>query len=95
MTLETISEQYTHKQFNCQDFDFQASSQIILNKHNNLKHKEKNCVQDSTFKCSNCDKQFSAMWSLKNHIRDEHETMEECIWFKKGSCRFLEKSMLE
>ena len=93
MTLETISEQYTHRQFNCQDFDFQASSQIILNKHNNLKHKEKNSVQESTFKCSNCDKQFSAMWNLKNHIRDEHETMEECIWFKKGSCRFLEKKV--
>lgn len=58
---EHIRTIHTHKQFNCQDCDFQASSQIILNKHNNLKHKEKNSVQESTFKCSNCDKQFSAM----------------------------------
>ena len=82
---------HSRKQFNCQDCDFQASSQIILNKHINLTHKSKDSVQETTFKCTHCNKQFSAMWNLKNHLRYDHKTIEDCIYFKKGKCRFPDK----
>ena len=82
---------HNKKEFNCQECDFQASSQIILNKHINLKHKDKESVQESTIKCAHCSNQYSSMWNLKNHLRDDHEIQEECSFYQKGSCKFPDK----
>ena len=73
---------------NCQECDFQASSQIILNKHHNLSHKKKEEIGEHTFKCQQCNTQFSAHWNLQNHKRDEHDRDEDCLFFKKEKCRF-------
>ena len=76
------------QQFNCTDCDFQGSSQIILNKHINLRHKRSGDQEEDTFKCDDCSEQFSARWNLNNHVRDNHGVKENCVHFERGSCKF-------
>ena len=76
------------QQFNCNDCDFQGSSQIILNKHTNLRHKKRGDQEEDTFKCDDCSEQFSVKWNLNNHVRDIHGVKENCVYFERGSCRF-------
>ena len=76
---------------NCQECDFQASSQTILSKHMNLRHRKENKITNDTLKCNSCGEEFSAKWNLNNHIRDKHDRTNECKFFKKGSCRFPQK----
>ena len=78
-------------QFNCQDCEFQGSSQIILSKHLNLRHREQAEQSEDTHKCSECGKQFSAVWNLNNHVRDIHGVKEECSYLKKGKCKYPDK----
>ena len=59
-------------QFNCENCDFQGSSKIILTKHLNLKHRNKEDQENGTLICSNCKDQFSSLWNLNNHMRDTH-----------------------
>ena len=75
-------------QYNCNKCDFQGSSNIILTKHINLKHRAKDDQVDGTFKCQECDEQFSSFWSLNNHMRDHHVKTKICKHFKEGRCRF-------
>ena len=77
-------------QFKCQICDFQGSSQIILTKHTNLKHRTLDAQENGTLKCSHCNEQFSSKWNLNNHMRDNHTKTEVCIWFKNGKCQFPE-----
>ena len=76
------------QQFNCIDCDFQGSSQIILNKHRNLRHKKAGDQEETTFKCDECSEQFSVQWNLNNHKRDVHGVKENCVHFERGKCRF-------
>ena len=77
-------------EFNCQECDFQASSQIILSKHTNLRHRKPNEYSEPTHKCEQCTAQFSAIWNLYNHVRDTHGVKEQCKYFKQGRCQFPE-----
>ena len=78
-------------QFNCTDCDFQASSQIILSKHTNLRHRQENEQSKDTHKCEDCPEQFSATWNLNNHVRDKHGVKEPCKYFKQGRCSFQDQ----
>ena len=80
--LKHISE------FNCKECDFQGSTQTILSKHMNLKHRKENEVTKDTHRCTSCNEEFSAKWNLNNHIRDKHERTDECKFFTKGRCQF-------
>ena len=90
----SVSELRSHIQLkhvsecNCQECDFQASSQTILSKHMKLRHRKENEITNDTLKCNSCGEEFSAKWNLNNHIRDKHDRTNECKFFKKGSCRF-------
>ena len=76
------------KEFNCTECECQASSAIILNKHLNLKHTKQNDPEKNTLKCGHCNHQFSALWNLKKHKRDEHDIVDECIFLKRGIIDF-------
>ena len=80
--LKHISE------FNCKECDFQGSTQTILSKHMNLKHRKENEVTKDTHRCTSCNEEFSAKWNLNNHIRDKHKRTDECKFFTKGRCQF-------
>ena len=61
-------------EFNCPECDFQAgASQIILSKHMNLRHRHESEQTNDTFKCEECNMQFSSKWNCNNHKRDKHE----------------------
>ena len=85
ITSKHISE------FNCQECDFQASSQIILSKHMNLRHREMPEQTDDTHKCTECGEQFSALWNHNNHVRDIHGVKEDCAYFKRGKCKYPDR----
>ena len=78
--------------FNCQECDFQAGpSQIILSKHMNLRHRKESEQINDTFKCEDCNMQFSSKWTFNNHKRDKHERKPICKFYNQGDCRFPEK----
>ena len=52
---------------------FQAGTKVVLSKHTNLTHKKEGDKEEDTFKCGECEYQFSAKWNLNNHIREIHE----------------------
>ena len=79
-------------QENCNECDFQATTKPMLIKHKNLKHNSSGNQEDGAFECDHCDKQFSAQWNLKNHIRYDHESKTEmCTYFKQSRCSFSAK----
>ena len=78
------------KQYNCDCCDFQGSSQIILNKHINTKHRDQDNQLVGTLKCQDCNAQFSAKWNLMNHKRDVHKNMITCKFFQEKRCKFSE-----
>ena len=56
----------------------------------NLRHRKIEEQTDDTLKCNQCEQQILAQWNLKNHIRDNHEKITYCKYFKQGSCCFPE-----
>ena len=61
------------QQFNCIDCDFQGSSQIILNKHRNLRHKKAGDQEETTFKCDECSVERASKKTLNNHKEKKHK----------------------
>ena len=53
----------------------------------NLQHRNKVEQTKGTIKCISCEEEFSADWNLNNHMRDKHEKINDCQYFKKGDCR--------
>ena len=77
-----------HVQYNCSYCSFQVGTKVVLSKHTNLTHTQKGDKAEDTFKCGECEYQFSAKWNLNNHIRDMHEPTIDCKFFQQGRCQF-------
>ena len=76
-------------QNNCDECDFQASTNPILIKHKNYKHNSNENHEEGAFKCDQCNLEFSAQWNLNNHTRDDHKTKTKvCSYYKQGRCQF-------
>ena len=79
----------TEKQFNCDQCDFQATAQLQLNKHINLKHKTTGQNKEQAIQCRNCDEQFSDKRNLMNHRKRTHiNTVAYCRNYQEGICNF-------
>ena len=85
-----VDEHVDEKEFNCNGCDFQATTQLQLNKHTNLKHRTKEQMTDEVIKCKHCDDQFSDIWSLMNHRKLKHaHLVAQCKSITlNGKCRF-------
>jgi hypothetical protein len=57
----------------------------------NLRHRGPSEQSEDTYKCDDCEQQFSAVWNLKNHVRDIHGKKEDCSHFNKGKCKYPDK----
>ena len=68
-----VNRNHTEPEFNCKDCDFQATTQLQLNKHKNLKHIPKGQMQEEVIKCRYCGQQFSEVWNLMSHRKKEHK----------------------
>ena len=75
-------------QYNCEQCSFQGSSKIVLVKHMNTTHRKATEQEVGTQKCTECEEQFTSRWNIKNHIRDQHNRIEDCEYFSRGDCRF-------
>ena len=68
------------KEYNCIDCDFQGSTNMHLQKHTDLKHREKGAI-----KCRVCNEQFTEKWNLMNHRKINHpHTVAPCKNFPNG-----------
>ena len=75
------------KEFNCQECYFQATKQMELNKHINLKHNKGET--EGTINCRNCGEGFSTKWNLMNHRKSKHsETVAYCRNNIDGMCSY-------
>ena len=63
---------------------------IIIIKHTNVTNRKSNEQESGTYRCLQCDTQYSSNWNLNNHMRDNHEKKQSCKWFRNGDCRFPE-----
>ena len=63
----------------------------MLTKHLNTTHNKATEQENGTFACTQCEKQFSSKWTYNDHIRDKHNRLKDCEFFKKGDCRFPDK----
>ena len=80
---------HPEKQFNCNQCDFQATSQLQLNKHINLKHKVVGQNLEQVIQCKNCGEQFSEKWNLMTHRKLKHKnTIAFCRNNLLGKCSF-------
>ena len=55
----------------------------------NLSHQNKHEQSKDTFKCNNCEMQFSEKWNLMHHKQENHEVTEVCEYFLMGKCKFM------
>ena len=69
--------------FCCTICDEDFSTKSKLSKHMKVHHSE-----DSSNKCTECEETCLNQWSLKNHLRDNHEVTEVCTHFQKDKCKF-------
>ena len=83
-----MNDSHPEEQFNCDQCDFQGTTQLQLNKHINLKHNVKgqniaeNCCKlkkhmndshpEKQFNCDQCDFQATALLQLNKHINLKH-----------------------
>ena len=80
---------YEHRnlnQWNCLECPFQTNNKGILKNHVNVKHT--NEQNDQMVECDKCVRKFMSTWYLRNHVRDDHEKTEECVFYKANKCRF-------
>ena len=76
-------------EFNCNDCDFQGTTEIELDKHILLKHRIDGRNMDVKLKCRNCGEQFTAKWDLMNHRKTMHSsTVAVCRNYSVGKCNF-------
>ena len=84
-----FDEKYEELQYNCEECPFQGTTQIQLNKHFNLKHMMKGQTMKEVIQCKHCNEQFSAIWNLMSHRKQEHpNTVAFCKNKPIGTCRF-------
>ena len=85
--------QRKEEEFNCTKCDFQATSNIELDKHINLKHTTYD--KDKRFhdiKCKNCGEQFGNKRNLMNHRKSNHSnTVAPCRNNLVGKCTFTDE----
>ena len=79
-------------EFNCRECDFQATKEIELNKHMNLKHRIPGNVINGTIKCRNCVEQFTSKWNLMTHRKYIHlQTVAMCRNKLEGKCDYSDE----
>ena len=75
-------------EFNCNECDFQGTSNIQLKKHFDLKHNQKEILKGS-IACRNCGEMFNEKWNLMNHRKNMHSSnVATCRNFSVGKCNF-------
>ena len=81
-------------ELNCNECQFQASTGPELRKHlNSLNHKAPTGISiaslGETFKCKDCNDEFSDFWNLMNHRRTPIQKKEEGVEMNKKVNAFL------
>ena len=85
----TKTNHIEEEEFNCNDCPYQATAQLQLNKHINLKHRLANQMTEEVIYCKHCGEQFAEKWSLMNHRKQNHlSTVAFCKNNLKNDCRY-------
>ena len=76
-------------EFNCIECPYQATAQLELNKHINLKHRLVNQRIEEVIHCKYCGEQFAAKWNLMNHRKQKHPSLVPfCEKYKESDCKY-------
>ena len=77
------------EEFNCMKCDFQGTSKMLLEKHINMKHTQKESNSNELIKCRSCGEQFNEKWKMMTHRKTEHcATVAVCRNNLVGKCNF-------
>ena len=80
---------HVEEEFNCIECPFQATAQLELNKHINLKHRQENQRLEEVLSCRHCGEQFGQKWNLMNHRKEKHASIVAlCKNKKENVCKF-------
>ena len=77
-------------EYNCKECDFQGTSEMLLNKHINLKHRIPTAKTGMTIiKCRNCGDEFEDKRNFMNHRKSKHlNALAMCNNYAEGKCNY-------
>ena len=87
--ISKIASENEEQMYNCEQCSFQSTISTALSKHMNITHRTKHEQSKDTYKCNDCEMQFSTKWNLMHHRQENHEVTEVCEYFQKGKCKFM------
>ena len=87
--MSRIIKDKEEQMYNCEQCSFQSTLSTALSKHMNITHRNKHEQSRDTFKCNDCELQFSEKWNLMHHRQENHEVTEVCEYLQKGKCKFM------
>ena len=74
-------------EYNCTECDFQGTSELVLNKHINLKHRISTAKTE--IKCRNCGDEFEDKRNFMHHRKSKHSNaVAMCKNYAEGKCNY-------